>query len=211
MRLEDLARESGGLDETTFVRRFPHPVLVFAAASSGSADDSQHVDTPSGGIKIPGKEKEISFSRTSAMKATDSFPVLADSVHDMAEKGGAENNPARELLGTAPVVFLEKSKRNPFESMITIGRASNNDYCLPLGTISKVHAYFTKTPTGVWRLTDQRATNGTWVDGLRLELGATANLAEGARLSFGPDARARFFTPVGLFGFLALYRSGVAV
>ena len=67
------------------------------------------------------------------------------------------------------------------------------------------------TPTGVWRLTDQRATNGTWVDSQRVEAGGSANLSDGARIGFGPDVRARFFTASGLFGFLALYRSGVAV
>ncbi|MEZ0229463.1 MAG: FHA domain-containing protein [Planctomycetota bacterium] len=208
MKLEDLARESKGLDETAFVRRFPNPALVFIASSNSAVDDASKVDTPSGGIKIPGHE--ASFSRTNVMKATDSFPVFTDAVRDMAVQGGIEN-PGRELLGTSPVVFLAKSGRNPFESMITIGRATNNDHCLPLPTISKVHAYFSKTPTGVWRLTDQKATNGTWVDGQRLDPGSTANLGEGARLSFGPDARARFFTAAGLFGFLTLYRSGVAV
>lgn len=207
MKLEELAREANGLDETAFLRRFTKPVLIFMATGSGLADDAGKVDTPSGAIKLPGKD--YSFSRTSTMKATDSFPVFTEALRDMAAQ--ASHNPGRELLGASPVVFLEKSTRNPFESMITIGRASNNDHCLPLPTISKVHAYFSKTPTGVWRLTDQKATNGTWVDTQRLEAGGTANLSDGARIGFGPDARARFYTPLGLFGFLALFRSGVAV
>lgn len=207
MKLEELARESAGVDEVSFLKRYANPSLVFLASLGSSADEVGKVDTPSGAIKLPGKD--ASFSRTSAMKATDSFPVFTDALRDMAVQAG--ENPGKELVGASLVVFLVKSKRNPFESMITIGRASNNDHCLPLPTISKVHAYFSKTPTGVWRLTDQRATNGTWVDSQRLEPGATANLADGTRIGFGPDARARFYSPLGLFGFLALYRSGVAV
>lgn len=207
MNLDELARSAAGTNAETFSRRFPHPALVFVSTSA-SAPDEPKVDTPSGGIKLPGKD--VSFSRTSAFKATDAFPAVKDALQDMIPEKGT-GSAKSDILGTSLVVFLQKSNRNPFESMITIGRATNNDHCLPLPTVSKVHAYFSKAPDGSWRLTDQRATNGTWVDGLRLEAGGNAPLNDGSRIGFGPDARARFFTAAGLHGFLALYRSGIAV
>jgi pSer/pThr/pTyr-binding forkhead associated (FHA) protein len=203
VELDELARATHGLDDMAFTRRFPVPALIFLTTPEAPRDEDSRVDTPSGGIKLPGKEG--SFSRTSAFKATDAFPAIHDMIRDM----GTKEMVGRELAHS-PVVFLEKSKRNPFESMITLGRATNNDHCLPLPTISKFHAYFSKDPSGTWRLTDQRATNGTWVDGQRLQPGDSAPLADGSRVGFGPDARAKFFTPQGLYGFLALYRSGVS-
>ena len=127
------------------------------------------------------------------------------------DSSSLDNTPTREVRASSLVVFLVKSGRNPFESMITVGRATNNDHCLPLTTVSKVHAYFCASPGGAWRLHDQKATNGTFVDKQRLELGGSAALQDGSRIGFGPDARARFFTPSGLFGFLALFRSGLAM
>jgi len=94
--------------------------------------------------------------------------------------------------------------------MITVGRARNNDICLPLGSVSKVHAYFGKKPgTELWKLTDQNATNGTLLDEKRIPTGGSAELHDGARIAFGPDAVARYYTPQGLFGYLALCRAGL--
>jgi hypothetical protein len=198
VKLEELARASNGLDEARFVARFSHPALVFVTATA-PVEEPAKVDTPSGGTKIP---PATAFERTSTYKTTDQVPVASEL---------SDATPMRDTLAASPVVFLQKSARNPFESMITIGRASNNDHCLPLPTISKVHAYFSKTPRGEWCLTDQRATNGTFVDGQKLTAGATVPLADGSRIAFGPDVRARFYSAAGLFGFLALYRSGIAV
>ncbi len=198
MKLDELARASNGLDEARFVARFTHPAIVFVTGTA-PVEQPVKVDTPSGGTKIP---PTTAFERTSTYKATDQMPAASDL---------SDPTPMRDTLAASPVVFLQKSGRNPFESMITIGRATNNDHCLPLPTVSKVHAYFSKTPRGDWCLTDQRATNGTFVDGQRLVAGSTAPLTDGSRIAFGPDVRARFYTAAGLFGFLALYRSGIAV
>ncbi len=101
-------------------------------------------------------------------------------------------------LADAEVLFVEKSGRNPFATMITLGRASNNDLIVPAQTVSKFHASFARGPGG-WLLTDQRSANGTWVDGRRVEAGATVALAEEAWLRFGRDVLARWLEPAALF------------
>lgn len=105
-------------------------------------------------------------------------------------------------VGSAQVAFLVKSDRNPFAMMITVGRANNNDLVLPDRTVSKFHASFRGSPTG-WIITDQRSANGTFVDGQRLEAGASALLADEAVVRFGKTFTTRFVTPRGLFRLLA--------
>jgi hypothetical protein len=194
------------MDDASFVRQFARPALVFLTGATPASDEPR-VDTPSNGVKLPGAD----FGRTNALKTTDAFPVVDETMVDPEEAPRPVEQRAREVIGASLVVFLEKSGRNPFESMITIGRTPNNDHCIPLPSISKVHAYFSKTPSGDWRITDQKSTNGTSVDGRRLEAGGSASVVDGTRIDFGPDARSKFFTPLGLYGFIQLYRSGVTV
>ncbi len=192
MTLDELAKAAAMLDETAFTARYPKPALVFTATSAKEGE--KLINTPSSGEKGMGQ--------TANLRPTDSNePFRPEKVRPA---------PAPPELQRAEVVFLEKTSRNPFAEMITVGRATNNDVCLPLTSVSKVHAYFTHGAADEWKLTDQRATNGTWVNDARLAAGSTASLGDGTRIAFGPEARARFFLPDGLFGFLALYRAGVA-
>ncbi len=105
---------------------------------------------------------------------------------------------ARLDLSDAEVLFVEKSARNPFGTMITLGRASNNDLIVPAPTVSKFHASFARGPAG-WSLTDQRSANGTWVDGRRVDAGATVPLPDEIWLRLGRDVLARWLTPPALF------------
>ena len=57
----------------------------------------------------------------------------------------------------------------------------------------------------------QRATNGTYLDEQRLSPGGSMSVTDGSRISLGPDVKARFYSPEGLYGFLQMYRSGVVV
>lgn len=54
--------------------------------------------------------------------------------------------------------------------MITIGRATNNDFVLPDESASNFHAYFQLAGPGLV-LVDAGSSNGTWVNGDRLETG----------------------------------------
>lgn len=116
--------------------------------------------------------------------------TLLDLDHDRTGDTGLD-------LEAADVLFVVKSSRNPFTGMITLGRASNNDLILPTPTISKFHASFAPGPAG-WRLTDRRAVNGTWVNGLRVEAGATVALGDDAWLRFGRDVLVRWVTAEAL-------------
>ncbi|WP_052388745.1 PP2C family protein-serine/threonine phosphatase [Belnapia moabensis] len=66
-----------------------------------------------------------------------------------------------------------------------IGRVVGNDLVLPAPEVSRNHAVLTVVGEEA-SLTDLGSTNGTWLDGARLE--GNAPLAPGARLAIGPFA-----------------------
>ena len=104
-------------------------------------------------------------------------------------------------IGEASVEPVAKSTRNPFDGMITIGRAPNNDIILHLSSVSKLHGYFRREGTK-WLLQDKGSSNGTIVNGARLKPEEACALDDGAHVLFGPDADCLFKLPLSLHAFL---------
>lgn len=188
MRIDAFCRHVATRAPGDFIARFPHAALVFRAG--GGADPG--FDTVHG----VGPEPET---------ATD-LPLL--SPHDalVAPEGVAEAVGDELLLDD--VQFLVKSTRNPFRDMITVGRSSNNDLVLVQPTVSKVHATFVRDDSG-WSIIDPGSTNGTSVDGRRLERGKAARLHDNTRVQLGSDVVAHFFTPLALLDYVQLWLAGV--
>jgi pSer/pThr/pTyr-binding forkhead associated (FHA) protein len=97
------------------------------------------------------------------------------------------------------VVALRKSDRNAFQAKITVGRARNNDIVLRASKVSKLHAVFTADGKGQYQLTDMGSSNGTEIQGQRLEKNKAVRIEDGSTLSiwkfefrfFGPEAFVR--------------------
>lgn len=84
--------------------------------------------------------------------------------------------------------------------MVTVGRTSNNDICIPLGNISKFHAYFMKDhKTGGTTIVDAGSTNCTQVNMQPLTPREPRLLLNGDRITFGKDIRAEFLTAEGMW------------
>ncbi len=66
--------------------------------------------------------------------------------------------------------------------VVNVGRADYNDLVLPDDSVSTVHAKFQRRE-GIWVLVDLDSTNGTFVDGERVE--QDVPLAPGALVRFG--------------------------
>jgi hypothetical protein len=136
---------------------------------------------------------------------TNPGPDLETDQYALPGPGGTPPKP-RETMGTSIVLFLRSQKGEPF---VSIGRGREADIALPLGNVSRVHALFSAGADGHWSVTDNRSTNGTFLNDQRLPTGATSDILDGAWIRFGADAIVKFYTPLGLYGYLKLYRSTV--
>jgi pSer/pThr/pTyr-binding forkhead associated (FHA) protein len=81
--------------------------------------------------------------------------------------------------------------------MISIGRAASCDVCVEVETLSKVHGYFLREPDR-WLYTDYRSTNGTTINGQKVEKTEKRALADGDRLQLGIGLHALFLMPGSL-------------
>jgi pSer/pThr/pTyr-binding forkhead associated (FHA) protein len=85
---------------------------------------------------------------------------------------------------TSRIIPLVKSKRNAYGSMITLGRARNNDVIIRATKVSKLHASFHCKERDTYFLEDMGSKNGTVVNGSRLARKKRVGLADGDLLSF---------------------------
>jgi pSer/pThr/pTyr-binding forkhead associated (FHA) protein len=197
MNLDELAHGVGSDDPVTFRSRYPEPALVFLIPQD------RETKTPSGGERRSALDL---LGGTSKVK-TDAHPDLTKKTTMSETQEGEAPKRRYTLAGESEVVFVKKTGRNPFENMVTVGRAPNNDVWLPVPSVSKMHAYFSGSPKDGWKLTDQKSSNGTTADDEPLPDGRAVPVPDGTRLGFGPDVKARFYSPEGLFTFLNSYRT----
>lgn len=83
-------------------------------------------------------------------------------------------------------VFPLARRKDSAYAWISVGRAHNNDVCLPDVSVSKFHAYF-KDEGGNLQLHDAKSRNGTFVDGE-----AVAPRGEGPAVVMKSGASVRF-------------------
>lgn len=179
MNLTTLTAIASQVDEKTFLERFPDPMLL---VRKKPADPEILGSSPEHDLDWRGRTKQGAFA--------------------------TQSGSARPKLTLTSVEPLLKSTRNPFADMITVGRAPNNDVCLAVASVSKLHAYFQRDGAK-WILRDSNSANGTFVNGSRLEAGKATPLDDGSLLAFGPDTECLFKTPMGLYGYLGqLARNG---
>lgn len=115
---------------------------------------------------------------------------------------------ARETMGTAFVLFLRSPAGNP---MVSVGRGREADIAIPLGNVSRIHAHFSPGASGQWTVTDNKSTNGTFVNDQRLATGASSDVLDGSWVRFGADATVKFYTPLGLYSYLKIYRGSIGL
>jgi hypothetical protein len=199
MNVHELALASDSLDEASFTARHKVPALVFLT------ETTRLDDTPAHDTVRPMTMQEL-VARSKGLRMTDPIPTPGSSTSPTVHGGRLPDELA--VTPSSAIFFLEKSSRNPFGSMLTIGRATNNDVVLPLRTVSKMHAYITNL-TGAWKITDQHSANGTFLDGMRLPDGQGGVLADEAKIGFGNEAQCRFYTPRGLWKLIEAYRPHV--
>jgi pSer/pThr/pTyr-binding forkhead associated (FHA) protein len=92
---------------------------------------------------------------------------------------------------------------------VTVGRTPNNDISIESPAISKLHAVFAiDAARGACALTDEGATNGTFVNGKRLQQGAATPLRDGDMVAFSQEYKFTYYTPGAFFDYLSVADRG---
>lgn len=104
---------------------------------------------------------------------------------------------ARDGQGLPGVPLVARLRKRPganaFASMVTLGRARNNDICIPAADVSKFHAYFVVVPEGT-DLVAASASNGTFLHERPLDANQRVKLDDGAQVRFA-SVRATYRGP----------------
>lgn len=106
------------------------------------------------------------------------------------------------VAGTAHVIPVDQQHRTAFESIVSVGRADNNDIVLRYPEISKFHAFFQRVREGKYVLVDAESTNGTFLNSSELSPEERVEPQDGDLISFGGEAHFVFYTPAGFYQFL---------
>ena len=102
-----------------------------------------------------------------------------------------------------PVVLPVRKVQTTFPSMITVGRAKNNDIVVPDALVSKFHAFFRQLDDGDWGVADAGSANGTRLGDVDLApKGQPERVRPGDRITFGGVSAFRFLDAGGLWAAL---------
>ena len=205
--LESLRSQVGGLSLEAFVERYPHPFLVLEAKESdaGAAGFQTLAKRPDSKAHEPDESSEGPVAEPELGESADPIEKTEYFRDPDSEPPTKPASPKKEEAPLATYVCpLVKSHENKFASMITVGRAANNDIRLKLASVSKFHAYFTHVQSNnTWYVGDANSSNGTFVNGERLKTEKNrTRLENGAAVRIGPDVAARFFDARSFFEFL---------
>ncbi|MEZ6187972.1 MAG: FHA domain-containing protein [Planctomycetota bacterium] len=147
------------------------------------AEDNAHLDAAAFEAAHPTPYLVVRFPRPESRGEDSSFLTRALDV--AAIKSGESQN----TVWIVPVTKREGS--NAFATMITLGRAGNNDVVLQHPSVSKFHAYLRHMGTN-WTVSDAGSRNGTLLDDRKLPpersfplySGAAIVLSEAVSLTF---------------------------
>ena len=102
------------------------------------------------------------------------------------------------------VLFLRKVDDTTHKGMYTVGRSSDCDLTISHMSVSKQHAYF-QEQKGEFVLRDPSSTNGTFLDGRRVQPNHAAPVKSTSAIRFG-DVATYFFSPGDLYDYVAVLR-----
>jgi pSer/pThr/pTyr-binding forkhead associated (FHA) protein len=150
-------------------------------------------------------------------EAVESFlfqtPAEGNAIAVEEELGGATNVLQRGDLNKvvyahpdAVVVPLTPTNRNLVEDQVLVGRGRANDVRLTSREVSKSHCAFSKSE-GDWFLTDLSSSNGTSVNGTRLEADRPYRLRSSDELEIA-ELAAMFVDPSGLLALTTMLEGG---
>lgn len=126
-------------------------------------------------------------------------PVLyVEQFLELEESGGFMTNAGNTQESQRIDLFFPLRKRsgaNAFTSMVTVGRAGNNDVVIQAEGVSKFHAYFMRV-RDEWTLVDAGSSLGTFVDERLIEpRSERVPMSSGVRIRLGNALLGRYLDP----------------
>jgi hypothetical protein len=109
---------------------------------------------------------------------------------DLQSVSGQPTGTSGEALA---LVLTPKGK----DEQVTLGRSAACDLTINDGTLSQTHLLFTLAAEG-WVVRDAGSTNGSWVNGRKLESGQAQRLANGTRIQ-AAQVHLTHYEPEGLW------------
>lgn len=171
--LDSVRNDAFSLTADEFVERYPIPCVICyttVAAASGS-----------------------SFA-TTQISAIELRAVLKAPLADLHVLPSLESKRSMDRL-----YFLRKSAPGAFKNMVTVGRTRMSDIPLVSEKVSKLHAYFTWSPSlDAFYITDKSSTNGTIVDSKVIKPNEPTPLKDMTDIRVG-DFQLVFLTPASLY------------
>ncbi len=113
------------------------------------------------------------------------------------------------MQGDALVYPVCPADPDNFDGAVRLGRDTACDIVINDGSISTEHAHFTLEFEGEDRfvmVSDVGSSNGTFLNGERLEERSPTRLSDQDSLRFGPAVKLQYFEGEGLFQLLGFYR-----
>lgn len=114
-------------------------------------------------------------------------------------------NPAEHSLNNALVAQITPSEGRASQDRVTLGRLASNDLCIEHPSVSKVHAFLSRTgPAGLMVFRDAGSRFGTSVNGQPLEKDRDHVLESGDTIVMARSVTATYFNPADFFEYLRL-------
>ena len=124
------------------------------------------------------------------------FQFSTDVVEDQQLLEQLSQGVKRQGALGARVMEIKKRKSITNPNMITIGRSPENDIVLYNRLVSKSHSYLDLGSSGdAIFIVDNYSTNGTFVNNIKLSPTGNYQLADGDKISFGPETKVVYFSP----------------
>jgi pSer/pThr/pTyr-binding forkhead associated (FHA) protein len=122
-------------------------------------------------LELPKKNPTLSTTKLSLAFQTAPMPPAA-----------ASSQPSP---GGFAIIAVVRAQSSPFADMVSVGRSMSNDIVIRNSTVSKLHACFKQPAPGDWLLEDHGSSNGTWIEGVRLEPAKAVPLQGDEMVAFG--------------------------
>ena len=120
--------------------------------------------------------------------------------------------PIGDAFGSGNVTIMRVFPRNPDDSdgAVTLGRDEGCDLLIDDGSISGLHSKFTfdfdEDEEMIFFLADAGSSNGTYLNGEKLENQDPVPVTDMDSVRFGPAVKFQFFTSSGFYQFLDFFR-----